>query len=158
MFKNATMSSCKRYRYQLERSWSAQTSRKSTVVFIGLNPSTADATDDDPTIRKCIAYAKSWQFNKLFMVNLFGWRATNPNELIQAKNPVGTLNDRYLDDAILRSALVVACWGEHGIIMNRSDDLKARYPRRLTCLKTNQSGEPTHPLYLPATLTPIKLR
>ncbi len=157
MFKNAILSSCKRYRYQLERSWSVQTSRQSTVVFIGLNPSTADATDDDPTIRKCIAYAQAWQFKKLFMVNLFAWRATNPNELLEAKNPVGNLNDGYLDDAVLRSALVVACWGEHGSIMNRSDDLQARYPRQLMCLKTNQSGEPTHPLYLPATLTPVKL-
>ncbi len=156
--KDAIFSPCKRYRYMLERSWSAQTSRKSTVAFIGLNPSTADATTDDPTIRKCIAFAQAWQFKKLLMVNLFGWRATNPNELLQATNPVGRQNDQYLDEAVLRSALVVACWGEFGTIKSRSKNLRARYPRRLMCLRTNQSGEPTHPLYLPATLTPVKLR
>jgi len=158
IIKNAIMSSCDRYRYQLERNWSKRSSRYSTVVFIGLNPSTADATQDDPTIRKCIAYAQAWQFKKLLVVNLFAWRATNPNELLTARNPVGKLNDKYVDEAISRSALVVACWGEYGTIMRRSDDLRTRYQRRLMCLNTNQSGEPTHPLYLPATLTPVKLR
>lgn len=158
IIKGAIISPCKRYRYQLERSWSKRPSRNSTVVFVGLNPSTADATHDDPTIRKCIAYAQAWQFKKLVMVNLFGWRATNPKELLTAKNPVGRLNDKHLDEAILRCALVIACWGEHGAILSRSDDLRTRYPSGLMCLRTNQSGEPTHPLYLPATLTPVKLR
>jgi len=156
--RDAIISPCKRYRYQLERSWSGQTSRKSTVVFIGLNPSTADITKDDPTIRKCMAFAQAWQFNKLLMVNLFSWRATNPNELLKAKNPIGKLNDKYLDEAVSRSALVIACWGEYGTFMNRSDNVRARYSRRLNCLSTNQSGEPTHPLYLPATLKPVKWR
>jgi len=158
IIRNAIISPCKRYRYQLERSWSAQTSRNSTVTFIGLNPSTADITKDDPTIRKCMAFAKAWQFKKLFMVNLFSWRATNPNELMEAKNPIGSLNDKYLDEAVSRSTLVVACWGEYGTFMGRSDDVRGRYPRRLSCLSTNQSGEPTHPLYLPATLEPVKWR
>jgi len=158
MTRDAILSPCDRYRYQLVRSWSRQTSRRSTVVFIGLNPSTADAMHDDPTIRKCIAYAQAWQFKKLLVVNLFAWRATNPNELLTASNPVGKLNNKHLDEAISHSALVVACWGEYGTILGRSDDLRARYARRLMCLKTNQSGEPTHPLYLPATLTPVKLR
>lgn len=158
IIRDAIISPCKQYRYQLERSWSEQTSRNSTVVFIGLNPSTADLTKDDPTIRKCMTYAQAWQFKKLVMVNLFSWRTTNPNELMQAKNPVGRLTDKYLDEAVSRSALVVACWGEYGTFLGRSDDIRARYQRRLSCLSTNQSGEPTHPLYLPATLTPVKLR
>jgi len=158
IIRSARISTCKRYRYQLERSWSTRTSRKSTVAFIGLNPSTADANQDDPTIRKCIAYAKAWHYKKLIMVNLFAWRATDPNALLLAKQPVGRLNDKHLDEAVLASALVVACWGEYGAILSRSDELRARYPRRLMCLRTNQSGEPTHPLYLPATLKPVKLR
>jgi len=153
--RTAIISPCAGYRYLLERSWSKRTSRKSTVAFIGLNPSTADATHDDPTIRKCMAYAQAWQFKKLIMVNLFAWRATNPNELLTAKNPVGKINDQHLDEAVLRSALVVACWGEYGAILGRSEALRSRYPRRLKCLRTNQSGEPTHPLYLPATLLPV---
>ena len=155
---DAIISPCKRYRYQLERCWHSRPARNSTVAFIGLNPSTADANQDDPTIRKCMAYAKAWQFKKLIMVNLFAWRSTEPGELLLAKNPVGSHNDEHLDEAVSSSALVVACWGEHGTIMGRSDALRARYQRRLMCLRTNLSGEPTHPLYLPATLTPVKLR
>jgi len=156
--KEATFSNCKRYRYQLERSWAKRISRRSTVTFIGLNPSTADAFNNDPTIRKCIAYAQDWQFKKLIMVNLFGWRATDPTELLNVSNPVGKLNDHYLDEAVTHSSLVVACWGEPGTLLGRSEAIRSRYARRLQCLRTNQSGEPTHPLYLPATLKPRKLR
>jgi len=158
MIKRATLSPCKQYRFQLERSWGKPVTRNSTVGFIGLNPSTADATHDDPTIRKCIAYAQAWHFKKLIMVNLFAWRATNPNELLETNHPVGALNDKYVDAALKQCRLVVACWGEYGTILNRSDDLRTRYPKRLMCLSTNQSGEPTHPLYLPATLKPVRLR
>lgn len=157
MFKNAIFSPCKRYRYLLQRSWSQKASRHSTVTFIALNPSTADAIHDDPTIRKCIAYARAWQFKTLIMVNLFAWRATDPKELLKVKNPIGALNNHHIDEAVKRSAQVVACWGEYGSLMNRASDLRARYPRRLKCLRTNNSGEPTHPLYLPASLTPVKL-
>lgn len=155
--KSASLSRCKKYRYQLERSWGKHTPRKSTVVFIGLNPSTADATLDDPTIRKCMAYARAWQFNKLIMVNLFAWRATDPSELYATKNPVGNQNDRFIEQAVASSSLVVACWGEHGVLLNRATLVRAQFQRRLHCLKTNSSGQPTHPLYLPATLKPVKL-
>lgn len=156
-FRDAVLSPCKRYRYQLVRSWGARPSRKSTVVFIGLNPSTADATTDDPTLRKCTAYARAWGFNRLVMVNLFGWRATDPNELRFARDPIGKQNDTHIMSAVSGGTLIIACWGEFGSLLNRADTLRARYPRRLHCLQTNRSGEPTHPLYLPATLTPVKL-
>lgn len=153
----ALFSSCKRYRYQLERCWGTRPSRKSTVVFIGLNPSTADAKHDDPTIRKCIAYARAWEFNKLVMVNLFAWRATDPNQLVKTLNPIGKQNDSHLDQAVSSGSLIIACWGEHGTLLNRANEVRTRYSRRLHCLQTNLSGEPTHPLYLPATLKPTKL-
>jgi len=155
--KTATFSDCQRYRYQLERTWGERLSRKSTVVFVGLNPSTADASKDDPTIRKCTDFAQRWQFKKLIMVNLFAWRTTDPNGLLASDDPVGELNDQYLDKAIKQSSMVLACWGEYGTILDRSSQFRRRYSRRLHCLKKNASGEPTHPLYLPATLTPVKL-
>ncbi len=154
---SAIISTCGRYRYQLERSWAKRTSRKTTVVFVGLNPSTADATHNDPTIRKCIAYAQNWEFKRLIMVNLFAWRATDPNELYYAQDPIGNRNDKHLSAALAQSSLVVACWGEHGSILGRSDEFKSRFWRRLKCLAVNRSGEPTHPLYLPATLKPVRL-
>lgn len=156
--KSATLSRCKRYRYQLERRWGASPSRRSTVVFIGLNPSTADATTDDPTIRKCIAYAQRWKFNRLIMVNLFAWRATDPNELMTSADPIGKQNDNYIATAVASGSLTIACWGEHGSLLSRSDDLRAQYSRKLHCLRTNVSGQPAHPLYLPASLTPVKLK
>jgi len=107
IIRTAIISPCKRYRYQLERSWSKRCSKKSTVVFIGLNPSTADSNNDDPTIRKCMAYAQAWRFKKLVMVNLFAWRATDPEELLRTKNPVGKLNDKHLDEAVSQSASAV---------------------------------------------------
>lgn len=155
--KTAAFSRCNRYRYRLERAWDKRISRQSTVAFVGLNPSTADANKDDPTIRKCTAYAQRWQYKKLIMVNLFAWRATDPIDLLAADEPIGKLNNRHLDEAIAQSALVLACWGEHGTLLNRSAEFRQQYARRLYCLKTNASGEPTHPLYLPATLRPVKL-
>jgi len=155
--RTAIFSRCNRYRYQLDRSWTKRTSRKSTVTFIGLNPSTADAESDDPTIRKCTTYAQSWGYNRLIMVNLFAWKTTDPKGLMEPKDPVGTKNDQHITRAVNESSLVLACWGEHGTLLNRADELRSQYPRRLHCLQVNFSGEPTHPLYLPATLTPIKL-
>jgi len=154
----ATFSRCQRYRYQLERCWGEHPSRNSTVVFIGLNPSTADAKNDDPTLRKCVAFARGWGFKRLVMVNLFAWRATDPENLLQTNHPIGKQNDKHIDAAVAESALIIACWGEYGAYLNRAQEVHARYSQRLHCLQTNKSGEPTHPLYLPATLTPVKLK
>ncbi len=155
--KSAIFSRCNRYRYELQRCWSKRVSKKATVTFIGLNPSTADATVDDPTIRKCIAYAHGWGYSRMIMVNLFAWKATDPASLHYSADPVGSLNDTYIKRAVNRSSVVIACWGEQGTLHNRAEELRSRYPRRLRCLKVNRSGEPTHPLYLPAELKPVRL-
>lgn len=91
------------------------------------------------------------------MVNLFAWRATDPKDLKHAVNPIGDENDHFIENAVARSSMVVACWGEHGRLFNRASEIRAHYSRRLHALKVNQSGEPAHPLYLPATLRPVKL-
>jgi len=157
MLKSAIISPCKKYRYQLERRTTKRAVQKSTVTFIGLNPSTADASADDPTIRKCIAYTQSWNFKTLLMVNLFAWRTSEPNDLLLAEEPVGRDNDEYIADAVSRASLVVACWGEHGTLHHRADEIAALYRRRLHGIKVNRSGQPSHPLYLPAALKPEKL-
>jgi len=155
---NAVFSACGQYRYVLERRWSRRYGRAQSIAFIGLNPSTADATHNDPTIRKCMTYAARWGFSHMYMVNLFAWRATHPKDLIQTGHPIGDENDQYLDTTIANSAKIIACWGEHGIHRDRAAEIRSKFSRRLYCLKTNNSGEPAHPLYLPAKLNPVKLR
>jgi len=143
-------SACKHYRYLLSRSWQQGAGR---VVFIGLNPSTADAVNDDPTIKRCVDYAARWGFAHMDMVNLFSFRATQPELLMAAKNPVGPCNDSWLDKSIARSDLAIACWGNHGSYLNRSSLINDRYPQ-LLCLKTTARSQPAHPLYLSAALLP----
>ena len=103
----ATFSSCQRYRYTLWRRWS----KGETVQFIGLNPSTADATLDYPTIRRCIGFAKTWGFGSLIMTNLFAWRATQPKDMLSALDPVGPDNDDALKVVYVHTVLTVAAWG-----------------------------------------------
>ena len=107
----AELSDCGLYRYLLTRTWDAQCER---VVFIGLNPSTADATEDDPTIRRIIGFARSWGYGGVDMLNLFAFRATDPSDLKAAVDPVGPKNDRYLAEYTSRSHATVAAWGVHG--------------------------------------------
>lgn len=157
MFKNASLSPCEQYRYQLERRTSKLAAKRSTVAFIGLNPSTADASVDDPTIRRCTNFALKWHFKTMIMVNLFARRATEPTELKQVNDPIGIANDDYINEALGRASLVIACWGEHGILLERASEIRSRHGRRLHALKLNRSGQPAHPLYLSGTLTPVKL-
>ncbi len=116
-----------------------------------LNPSTADAEKNDPTIRRCIGLAQQWEFGSLEVVNLFAYRATHPTELKQAIDPVGQENDVYLIGAMERSLTLVFAWGNWGCLWGRDRfvlELLARHPQRY-CLGMNQSGQPRHPLYVP---------
>ncbi|MGH3977119.1 MAG: DUF1643 domain-containing protein, partial [Pseudonocardiaceae bacterium] len=109
---DAVLSGCGRYRYQLTRTWDPGQQR---ATFIMLNPSTADAADDDPTIRRCTSYARSWGLGGLMVVNLYAYRATDPADLWKVDDPVGPDNDDHLR-AVLAAATdvgapVVAAWG-----------------------------------------------
>jgi hypothetical protein len=150
---SAVLSPCTTYRYSLTRRWSTG---QGAVVFIGLNPSTADATQDDPTIRKCIVFAKRWGYAELRMVNLFAFRSTDPSGLLDHADPVGPDNDAHLLAAARSAALVVASWGNHGSLLDRSRSVRAMLPD-LHGLRINKSGEPAHPLYLPGRLKPTPL-
>lgn len=140
----ATFSRDRRYRYRLWRIWDRSLG---IVAFVMLNPSTADATRDDPTIRRCVAFARRWGYGGVEVVNLFGLRATEPRDLCRARDAVGPANDRYLRRVGRRASLVVIAWGVNGAIRGRT-------VRRLIglagarCLGTTRSGEPRHPLYV----------
>ena len=150
--KNATFSDCRKYRYALSRTWN---SKKKTILFIGLNPSTADEKIDDPTIRRCINYAQNWGYGSLLMVNLFAYRATMPTELKKVKNPIGNDNDLHIKELIKKVDLTVAAWGNEGSLLNRDKQIKKIIPN-LMCLKINKSGQPAHPLYQKKDLQLIK--
>ena len=150
--KNATFSDCRKYRYALSRTWDG---KKKTVLFIGLNPSTADEKIDDPTIRRCINYAQNWGYGSLLMVNLFAYRATIPNVLKDVKNPIGNDNNLHITELSKKADLAVAAWGNEGSLLNRDEDIKKIIPN-LMCLKINKSGQPAHPLYQKKDLKLIK--
>ncbi len=146
------------HRYALWRRWDES---RPTVMFIMLNPSKADADSDDPTIRRCIGFAKSWGYGSLLVGNLFGRRATKPRDLKAegraGKDIVGLGNDEALEYMADRSELVVAAWGNHGGFHCRSDEIRQRFEGQLHCLKLNKTGEPGHPLTLPKHLKPCPL-
>ena len=151
---SADFSPCRTYRYALWRTWDKT---EPCVLFLGLNPSTADETENDPTITRCIDFAKQWGFGGLCMANLFAFRATQPKDLKQAKAPVGDANDKWLSKLHRDAGLVVAAWGNHGKHMARSEKIRQEFSN-LYYLKLNASGEPSHPLYLKSTLKPKLLK
>ena len=143
IYKNATISDCQKYRYALSRTWDC---KERAVLFIALNPSTADEKNDDPTIRRCIDYAKNWGYGILLVANLFAYRTKNPEKLRYVKNPVGNDNDQHIIKLSKKANLIVAAWGNEGSLFNRDKEVVRLIPN-LMCLKVNKSGQPAHPLY-----------
>ena len=144
IYKNATFSSCRTYRYSLSRIWDK---KKKYVLFIGLNPSTANEEEDDPTIRRCVNYSKDWGYGGFIIVNLFAYRTTLPSNLKKVKYPVGSENDKYIVKLSKKADITVAAWGDNGNLYNRDKQVLSLVPN-LLCLKINKSGQPAHPLYL----------
>ncbi|RYF78888.1 MAG: DUF1643 domain-containing protein [Cytophagaceae bacterium] len=142
--KGAYITECGTYRYTLWRIWD---SSKPMIMFIGLNPSTADAELDDPTIRRCIRFATDWEYGGFFMLNLFAFRATDPGDMKKANDPVGLVNNYCLIDIGSRCKDVVFVWGEHGSHRGRDKQVIAMFPNAW-CMGKNKSGRPKHPLYL----------
>lgn len=133
------------YRYRLRRTWAP--GRR--VVFVMLNPNNADAVRDDPTIRRCVGFARRWGFGSLDVVNLFGYRAVDPRVLGRVADPVGPDNDRHLARAVRRADLVVCAWGASRVARKRAAEV-ARILRvaDVRCLGLTKAGAPCHPLYL----------
>lgn len=143
---NAIFSECRTYRYALWRWWDKT---KSSALFIGLNPSTADETKDDPTIRRCIRFARDWGYGGLCMANLFAFRATDPKVMKKCRFPVGSENTNWLMRLSEQSAVVVFAWGTHGGHEERDMVISDLIPGGM-CLGKTKNGHPRHPLYIKA--------
>lgn len=151
MQRNAKFSACRRYRYALWRSWEPAGPK---VLFIGLNPSTADETKDDATIRRCIAYAKQWGYGGMIMGNLFAYRSTDPAQLKSAEDPIGPDNDVWLRKLTKQAQSVVAMWGNHGCFLGRHQKVLAELPNPM-CFKLTKRGQPHHTRGLPNGVRPV---
>jgi|CXWL01.1.fsa_nt_gi hypothetical protein len=149
MERAAFLSACRTWRYWLLRRWDAA---MNPLVVIGLNPSTADETQDDPTIRRCVRFAELWGCGGLLMLNLFAFRATDPKALAIAADPIGPMND----EALARESdgrVVLCAWGRSGgpATAARAKAVAGRLlalDRKLYCLARNKDGSPKHPLYM----------
>lgn len=148
---SAVLSDDRVYRYLLIRQWDYFNKTRGLVAFVGLNPSTADETEDDPTVRRCIGYARDWGFGGLAMLNIFAFRATDPRIMEAHHQPVGPENDAWLERWTAGSAadLVVACWGTHGALHDRGLAVRSLlHDLPLRVFGVTKDGHPKHPLYL----------
>ncbi|MCK4441078.1 MAG: DUF1643 domain-containing protein [Sulfurovaceae bacterium] len=150
MQKNAIFSKDREYRYVLSRIWDET---KPIIMIIGLNPSTADETEDDPTIRRCTNFSKSWGYGGVYMLNLFAFRATQPSDMFEALNPIGDENNNFIEIYTKKVDKIVCAWGNDGIYKDRSQYIRENF-NNLFYLKMNKTGEPSHPLYLKSDLVP----
>lgn len=164
--KEAVLSPCGLYRYRLGRSWGPAHAR---VAWVMLNPSTADASVDDPTIRRCESFARTWHYSGMIVVNLYALRATDPKQLRGHPDPVGPDNSAHLQAVLDDPTIfhVVAAWGTSASPPQELNfrRLVRNAGRRLYSLGTTKHGHPRHPLYVkgttvlspwPDTTTPIR--
>ena len=167
----AEISLCGRYRFVLWRSWSNVGVPQKAVNFVMLNPSTADSTIDDPTIRRCIGYAKAWGYGGLIVTNLYPLRSTDPRALKTSEQPEGPLvgghlldrpfleNDMHIKGSARHAKLVVCGWGNHGRgkAASRTLAMIRDVGKTPHCLGITSLNEPSHPLYLKGDLTPFPI-
>ena len=154
---SAIFSDDRRYRYLLTRRVGTSQSR---VLFIMLNPSQADEVRNDPTIRRCIGFARDWGFGLLEVVNLFALMSTNPKTLLDVEDPVGPDNDATIQAALQRADKVILAWGNHG---SRHGERAAHVTKMALDVSTphhlglTKLGFPGHPLLLPKNTVPSPL-
>ncbi len=145
---SATFSPCRTYRYALSRTWDAA---RPPLAVLMLNPSTADAFQLDPTIRRCISRAKGVGYGGLEVRNLFAFRATKPADMLAAADPVGPENDDAIRQVL--ELTIVAAWGCHGTHAGRDAAVKRLLVGAdVRCIARTKGGHPGHPLYLPDAL------
>lgn len=166
MQTDAVISDCGRYRYRLTRKWG----EGKRCGFVMLNPSTADAEQDDPTIRRCMGFARAWGCTELVVVNLFAFRATEPKDMLAADDPVGPNNmdhvkwaaemvagagDRY---GMPPAGPMVCAWGAHGSFVGQDATVRGWIEAKCVtpmALAFTKQGQPRHPLYLKSDLQPV---
>lgn len=146
-------SPCRTYRYSLVHEWDRELPR---VAFIMLNPSTADENALDPTLRRCLSFARSWGYGSFEIGNVFAFRATDPKAMKAAADPFGPDNAAHLMRMTRDTSLVVAAWGVHA--SHRDGDRVAfrcvPHGKTLHALAVTKGGAPSHPLYLRGDLRP----
>ena len=149
----ATFSTDRKYRYSLWRIWNQQP----PCVFILLNPSRADETRDDPTIKRCQGRALRDGWGGIIVVNLFAWQSADPSRLLFVDDPIGQENDEYIRQAVRRAGMVICGWGTNGMIKDRDTAvlwLVHGEGKPLYALGFNRNGTPKHPLYVRYSVKP----
>lgn len=136
-----------KYRYLLWRRWDASLPH---ICFVMLNPSTADAFQLDPTIRRCVSFAQDWGYGGLDVVNIFSFRSTQADRLYRVKEPVGRLNDHFLQRSAAQCKRIILAWGNHGSLNERSEHVLDVIGKKqaLHHLGLTNTGQPRHPLYV----------
>ena len=152
IYSDAKFSKDRIYRYALWRIWD---DRIPKLLFVGLNPSTADEKNDDPTMRRCIRFSKDLGYGGFIMGNIFAYRSTDPKKLKTIKDPIGSRNNSWLKKLHKEASMTIAAWGTHGKYLNRGEEV-SKLLDNLYCLRITKEGFPSHPLYLPSSLKPIK--
>lgn len=161
MLSGAEFSECRTWRYQLWRLFDGAPTVPADVrwcMFVGLNPSTADEHKDDPTIRRCVGYARDWGYHGLVMCNAYAFRSTDPSGLAAPVDAVGPDNDIWITRSASYSSLVVAAWGAGTLpsearVASVLSAVRAA-GRSVHVLKLTKHGKPNHPLYLAKDLLP----
>jgi len=151
----AIFSEDQQYRYTLRRD--ASPTGTGTLLFLMLNPSTADEVANDPTVTRCIRYARDWGFKRLFVANIFALRSTDPAKLLLHPEPIGLDNDRWIRTLAGAADQVVGAWGAHAAVVEREPqilELLRGTVDEIYCLEKSAAGHPRHPLYMPASLKP----
>lgn len=152
LISEAEFSPCRTWRYSLSRIWDRSLD---TLVFIGLNPSTADENKDDPTIRRCLRFGVDLGFGSICMINLFAFRATKPEDMKTTSDPIGPGNDLIIERIKRESNMIIASWGVHGEYRGRNKEvLHLLSGRTVYCLGKTKAGHPRHPLYIRADKKP----
>ena len=145
----AVFSPCMKYRYILSRVWNPN---KKLIMFLMLNPSTADEMKNDPTVERCERRAKAMGYGGIVVCNIFAYRATSPKDMKAQDDPVGVENDQSILSSLREVDKVVCAWGGHGSHMKRADKVKELLKEsgaEVLYLRMTQSGNPSHPLYIP---------
>lgn len=156
--RSAVFSPCRRYRYTLRIVWDAS---KPLLCFCMLNPSTADEIQNDPTVERCERRAREWAYGGLIVVNLFAFRATDPQVMLAEPDPVGPENLLHIERAAAECDIAICGWGVHGSHRSQGATVVAHLqrviPGKVHYLRLNKDGSPAHPLYLPYRLVPMPM-
>lgn len=152
----ADISACGKYRYYLERTVVQDNDKR--LLFIMLNPSTADGFKDDATIRRCKMFTRVLGFGLLSVVNLHAYRATKPKDLVGVDDTLGPHYDKYIKQAIAEADMIICAWGNNG--KSRAKDFMLTYCKDIDvhCLYHTQDDQPAHPLFAPSLTKPIKFK